>query len=676
MENNRPLQSGAHQRSSQESPPICNSSAYELEPRSRQPNQYSLDEPREGHDPDEARFDHHAAETHLLKATVSLHHNNDGMSPRRIQWKALGMLGLCIMGIGTLLIVGAIVFLGSFWQTSIRAGDGEIVHPQLWSVVVFSDWASRVVTITAAVLRICLALQMGVFTAMMASLMIERAGVPLTSAPLISILRAVSVSPYNLITWTTFAMPWRDRLIYTFSIAVSVLLAVGFQFSSTVLLSDFNAVNVTTPNKVADVLLSGGNNVDTDRETLEGSKLWNSPPPTYFRFAEAPRAPSDKQLSDRYEDTGHILRALLPFEAETSRSRLRRYRGPAAVLDSRVVCARPSVTEIESSLEGHNFDGGGDPFYEEFSATGIFGFQGDPDNPPIQQSSIRDSWPFNCVVPSQGTQKERAWVTSICSLSQTMLGHIAFQGMPKLPERGSPSTTMFLLFKGSGSGSDWQRVVRKLGNTTDTNPVTHSGSWEANATDWTKSTDGIWARVHLPETNYSMSVSACFTILGAEFLNVSMSSDSNGPEPSLVWDNATAQFNVDVIRNLYLSSGDDASSMSSRGILKLDQWEPEAEPDHLRLSAAALRLPFMNQFISDDLRSPEWPCGTLSNDSSRPLHYAHSVLFQDIFQRTGSLAEALQAVLMVTRQMEYYEYAPQVRRMWLSPASLALPDAY
>ncbi|GJC98605.1 hypothetical protein ColKHC_07431 [Colletotrichum higginsianum] len=195
------------------------------------------------------------------------------------------------MGIGTLLIVGAIVFLGSFWQTSIRAGDGEIVHPQLWSVVVFSDWASRVVTITAAVLRICLALQMGVFTAMMASLMIERAGVPLTSAPLISILRAVSVSPYNLITWTTFAMPWRDRLIYTFSIAVSVLLAVGFQFSSTVLLSDFNAVNVTTPNKVADVLLSGGNNVDTDRETLEGSKLWNSPPPTYFRFAEAREHP-------------------------------------------------------------------------------------------------------------------------------------------------------------------------------------------------------------------------------------------------------------------------------------------------------------------------------------------------------------------------------------------------
>ncbi|GJC98604.1 hypothetical protein ColKHC_07430 [Colletotrichum higginsianum] len=233
---------------------------------------------------------------------------------------------------------------------------------------------------------------------------------------------------------------------------------------------------------------------------------------------------------------------------------------------------------------------------------------------------------------------------------------------------------MFLLFKGSGSGSDWQRVVRKLGNTTDTNPVTHSGSWEANARDWTKSTDGIWARVHLPETNYSMSVSACFTILGAEFLNVSMSSDSNGPEPSLVWDNATAQFNVDVIRNLYLSSGDDASSMSSRGILKLDQWEPEAEPDHLRLSAAALRLPFMNQFISDDLRSPEWPCGTLGNDSSRPLHYAHSVLFQDIFQRTGSLAEALQAVLMVTRQMEYYEYAPQVRRMWLSPASYVIAE--
>ncbi|WQF88451.1 hypothetical protein CDEST_13465 [Colletotrichum destructivum] len=85
-----------------------------------------------------------------------MYYNNDGMSPRRIQWRALGTLGLCIIGIGTLLIFGATVLFGSFSQTSMRAVDGEIVHPRFWSVVVFSDWASRVFTITAAVLRISL----------------------------------------------------------------------------------------------------------------------------------------------------------------------------------------------------------------------------------------------------------------------------------------------------------------------------------------------------------------------------------------------------------------------------------------------------------------------------------------------------------------------------------------
>ncbi|KAJ0164700.1 hypothetical protein CTA2_407 [Colletotrichum tanaceti] len=283
-----------------------------------------------------------------------------------------------------------------------------------------------------------------------------------------------------------------------------------------------------------------------------------------------------------------------------------------------------------------------------------------------------DSWPFSCVVPSQGTQRGRAWVTSICSVSQAVLGHNAFQDMPKFIGSRYRDTTMFLVFKSSGSALDWQRVVEELGNITNVHSVTHSAAWEANAADWTTSADGIWARVHLPGTNYSMSVSACFTVLGAEILNVSMSSDSNGPEPSLVWDNATARFNVDVIRNLYLGSRDDAPLMSSRGVLKLDHREPEAKPNYLRLSAAASRLPSMGRLITDASRWQEWNCGTLGNDSSRPLHYSHSVLFQDIFQTTGSLAEALQAVLMVARQMEYYEYAPQVWNMWSSPASYVM----
>ncbi|GKT44293.1 uncharacterized protein ColSpa_04474 [Colletotrichum spaethianum] len=654
------------------------STAYELEPQGHYLNNSSSDEPQEVHVPDDARVECHA-KTHLLQTAEFVPSDNDENS-RRSQWRALGTLGLCIMVFGTLLIAAAVILLGCFWQMSMRARDGEIVHSQIWNRVIFSDWASRFVTITAAVLRVSLALQMGVFTAMIASLMIERAGVPISSAPLMSMLRAVSASPYNLITWTTFSMPWRNRLIYTVAIVVSVLLVAGFQFASTALLSDFAAVNVTAPQTTADVSLYGDSDI-SGYDPLQGSKLWNSQPWTYFRFAEHPRTPRSEQLSDRYEDTGSILRALPPFEAETSRSRLRRYQGPAAVLDSRVVCVRPNITDVDVSLEGYSSGGGsGQPSFEEFFARGSFGFLDDFDGLIVKPPSSFDRWAFSCVVPGGDTQN-KTWDISICSPSSYSSGSL-YQGLPVLSNssfgatQSRLGTDIFLMFKSTGSAESWRQILQQFGKVTITDYASNSAVWEADAANWTTSTDGIWARVHLPETNYSMSVSACFTTLGATFLNVSMSSESNEPEPSLSWDNATAQFNVDVIRNRYSTPGNGTLSSDSRGILTLDSWESEHDAERVKLSASSTRLPSMSKFKYE---VNLLPCGTLKagptgGDSSRALHYAHSTLFQDVMKTTGSLAEALQAVLTVTRQMEYYEYVPQFRRQWSSPASYIMAE--
>ncbi|KAK1950809.1 hypothetical protein LY78DRAFT_622498, partial [Colletotrichum sublineola] len=580
-----------------------------------------------------------------------------------------------MLGLGTLLIAGAVVLLSCFWQTSLRARDGEVTHSQLWDRIVFSNWASRVVTITAAVLRVCLSLQMGVFTTMTASLMIERAGVPLHSAPLISMLRAVSASPYNL--FTAFVMPWQNRLIYTVALVSSVTLTAGFQLASTVLLSDFGAVNVTSPRTVADVPLYGNYEVNG----RHGWKLWNSQPRTYFRFAEHPRTPPDieRQL-DHYEDTGHILRAILPFDTEASRSRLRRYQGPAAVLDSRVACVRPDITSSVFSISAIEIGGDAMNLPEEFVVRGDFGFSSDYGTLPIDKNSAgQHVWPFSCIVPTENTQSG-AEDTSICSLNLRDLSANVFiyESMPSLSNTSSP-TTVFLMFKSVGSAVHWQRTLSDLGNTTHQDAVTHLTQWEADANNWPTSTDGIWSRIHLPDTNYSMSVSACFTVLEGAFLNVSMSSDMNGPEPSLSWENDTAQFNVDVIRNQYWNTGNQ-TPMESRGILTLDSWENDESPATIDLSASASQLPSTNSYmylLSDT--ASVLPCGILGTghpdaSSSRAVHYAHSTLFQDVVNSTGSLAEALQAVLMVTQQMEYYEFAPQFRDAWRSTASYVMAE--
>ncbi|KAF6821776.1 hypothetical protein CMUS01_11339 [Colletotrichum musicola] len=563
---------------------------------------------------------------------------------------------------------------------SIRARDGEVAHSQLWNRIVFSNWASRAVTITAALLRVCLALQMGVFTAMTASLMIERAGVSLHSAPLISMLRAVSTSPYSLLT--AFVMPRQNRPTYILALVTSVALTIGFQFASTALLSDFDVVNVTSARTVADVSVFANPAV----RNRDGLKLWNSQPLTYFRFAEHPRTPPDaEQLPDNYEDTGHILRALLPFETEASRSRLRRYEGPAAVLDSRLACVRPNITDSVFTILGVYVGGSGHSSSKELFVRGNFEFSDDYDSLPINNrtaSQTFNSWPFNCVVPidsSQGGALDTSM--SICSLNPddlTDMGPVYSYTSSLSNTNASSSTTIFLAFKSVGATHQWMEVLSRLGNQTDLDAVSHSAQWEADGGDWPTSADGIWSRVHVPDKDYSISVSACFTVLRGTLLNVSLSSDKNGPEPSLHWDNSTARFNTDLIRSRYWSPGNQNHTMDSRGILTLNSWEDAEDPVRMRLPASASRLPSIDKYMLFE-PSKFLPCGTLGTepsgtDSSRALHYAHSALFHDVMNTTGSLAEALQAVLMVTQQMEYYEHPPQAREVWRSPASYVMAE--
>ncbi|KAK6217280.1 hypothetical protein QIS74_07394 [Colletotrichum tabaci] len=111
----------------------------------------------------------------------------------------------------------------------------------LWDLIVLSNWTSVTVTLTAAVIRVCLALQMGVLTGMIASLLIEKSGVPMDSAPFVSILRAVSASPYHLVSRAALTTP------FAIAVGLGVLLTGASQFPSTALLFDFGLANITTP---------------------------------------------------------------------------------------------------------------------------------------------------------------------------------------------------------------------------------------------------------------------------------------------------------------------------------------------------------------------------------------------------------------------------------------------
>ncbi|TIC92415.1 hypothetical protein CH35J_010260 [Colletotrichum higginsianum] len=183
------------------------------------------------------------AETSLLNEGGASKEEIPNRHSAPARWNALGFVGLCIIVLGTIVILAATAFLAYLWQSSMRAraGQSQGSNGGLWDLIVLSNWTSVTVTLTAAVIRVCLALQMGVLTGMIASLLIEKSGVPMGSAPFVSILRAVSASPYHLVSRAALTTP------FAIAVGLGVLLTGASQFTSTALLFDFDLANITTP---------------------------------------------------------------------------------------------------------------------------------------------------------------------------------------------------------------------------------------------------------------------------------------------------------------------------------------------------------------------------------------------------------------------------------------------
>lgn len=72
------------------------------------------------------------------------------------------------------------------------------------------------------------------------------------------------------------------------------------------------------------------------------------PPVTGWTFAELTES-SDvppELFGSSHDDTGHVFHAFLPLQDGAQRTSLRRLRGPASVMDLRVVCAGPQLVNV------------------------------------------------------------------------------------------------------------------------------------------------------------------------------------------------------------------------------------------------------------------------------------------------------------------------------------------
>jgi hypothetical protein len=153
-------------------------------------------------------------------------------------WYRIDTTSVLTVFLGFPLLLLAVTLLAVFWHESMKAINGG--EPNIyWLRIVNAGWAAQLVTVCTASIRVVVAFQAGLATAMVAAIALETTGAPLLQGPLYSMLRAVKVAPSYLWTATNF-QPHLSRFIYAL-VLTEVLVTAASQFLSTIFLADFGS---------------------------------------------------------------------------------------------------------------------------------------------------------------------------------------------------------------------------------------------------------------------------------------------------------------------------------------------------------------------------------------------------------------------------------------------------
>lgn len=259
----------------------------------------------------------------------------------------LGRTSLQTLFLGSLVLPLIFTFLAFLWVDSIKLTVDQDPG-KAWVNKLSTEWTTRLVTVSTAVMRTAVDFQATLATAMIAAIMLERIGIPLHKAPFYSMIRAVDVAPSNLLLATKlrFKRVKLDTfLIYTI-ITVEVLVTIASQFLSTILLSDFTNAAVPSPVNITMVPILAPEGPDL-------RSLWLLSPSTSWTFAEESSGPL--VMKANFHDTGHTYRTLLPLEDDDERPKLRKFAGPLPIIDHRVTCLSPSLTNLTFDTDNASF---------------------------------------------------------------------------------------------------------------------------------------------------------------------------------------------------------------------------------------------------------------------------------------------------------------------------------
>lgn len=585
------------------------------------------------------------------------------LQKKRSSWEKLGAYNIAVLIAGTVVILLAVGFLTFIWVVSINGTQhGEL--PALWKLIASRTWVSRVVTLCSILIRVATAAQMCVFAAIMAALILERIGASAEDFPLLSMIRCANTGPQALIWNVMHTIHTGSQRGYSFLIVLTILNALALQFTSTILLADLWPVYVVLdPNTSTNITFGMLDSVVGDNP-YAGVDYWyvtlkkltmtslisprKTGPQTYPRFAEYKEAGTN---GTNFTDTGRTYRGFLPFALPSQRNHLRTYNGPMEVIDARVVCVKPQLSDL--TIYPRNTTDEERVISGTIDASGVY--PGITTTTTVEEDQQYVLKTFNCTAPAQNPiANSTDWSASLCLLG-THYGTLLDGIIPDDEDGSLPTghTMAQLVINNTNYRDKYDTTVTAL---------TQLEQLESSSPSWARFGNG----------NIQFDLSLCFFNPQPQDYQVKAWSKEDWSDASAFWDTTTGQpvYNSYWVRSM-LDAVQEESTTKKRGLLTMEpvaNWTAMETKVRYNITAMSfiydtlMRYQEVDELMGDTYQLTSYVIPT------KAIHQTHKALVQTILQSTRNPALAVQALWTVLLQMSYYDFFNQY--------SVGAPAAY
>ncbi|KAL6922274.1 hypothetical protein ACHAPO_010109 [Fusarium lateritium] len=572
-------------------------------------------------------------------------------------WRRIGLIGTLILGVGTAAILFSVALLIFLYKGADKARNRD-PRSEFWDLIVFNEWATRLVTICSAVIRVSMGFQIGFAAAAMAAVILETSGSRFVDTAMLSIQRAASSSagPGSMIptAWQHFSSGRGSGLLHLVLLALAFIIALVSTLTSTIILFDFGQDQISAP--IARSVTAVG--FDTQEIfPFNGISYWKSRPLAHWRFAESRPANMDTELrTDHAIDTGDIYRAMLPFDNATERTSLEFYEGPAVVVNQRTACFAPTFERTVLKYQQSDSEvTSGLYLNASFAVENQTDFLGSASTSPKNIiCRVHNEW--------NTTLDHNTLPISLCSSTADA---ISTKNGTKNPLSGWAYSFNSVLLVNSGSSLNG--IVPTYDDKTGKPSKVEIPD---NLKNLTFTSDGPWTMAHTTDGLEAFNATVCYISQNLPHrYNVTISGRAIDGEPESLyeWSDISTQGNGTSILK-QLGVGVSSESTKHRDILDLEvHSDPElwADPDEEARVQTAYALLWTTLVEYSLLGSWSFAGRIMTNNILAqfiwPTHPEHSAVVQNILQETGDPAQAMQALVFRFYQMLYYDWLPNYK---------------